>query len=539
MKTEEIKTKLVEILANAGLVYENFSVFPSSRKEFGDFSTNIFLKLKKTGNNISPEELIGLIEKNAWIKENFEKIEEKNGFLNFFLRDTQIYSVISEILSKKHLYGRSDSGKGKKVLIEFVSANPTGPLTIAHGRQAAFGEALSRILSFSGWQVTKEYYLNDCGRQMELLGISLKSFYLQNKGLSAEIPEDGYHGEYLKEIAKKIPDGCENKEVKFFEDFARCEILKMIQDDLKRFDVFFDNWFSESEIRRTGKVEKIINTLMKKGVVYEHDEALWFRSTLYGDDKDRVIRKKDMSYTYLAPDMAYHYEKIRRGYDLLINLWGPDHAGYIARIKAAISALDGSPDKLHIIIVQLTTLYRGKEKVSMSTRKGQFITLKQLMDEVGPDATKFFFLFRRADSHLDFDLEIAKKKTDENPVYYIQYAYVRAKHILAFAGEKGIGEKDITGADFSLLKEPMELDILKKLRMFPSVIEQAARTLEVSKIAPYILELSGMFHSYYQKFRVVDENIKTSCSRLALVQCLSIVMQTGLELLGISKPERM
>ncbi|MCM8764116.1 MAG: arginine--tRNA ligase, partial [Candidatus Omnitrophica bacterium] len=339
MKAEELKTKLVEILSDEGINYTNFNVFPSAKKEFGDFSTNIFLKINQEEKNISVENLIILIQNNGWMKENFEKIEEKNGFLNFFLKDTIVYSVINEILSKKQDYGRSYSGNKKKVLIEFVSANPTGPLTIAHGRQAAFGEALSRILAFSGWQVTKEYYLNDCGRQMELLGISLKSHYLKIRGISAEIPQDGYHGEYLKEIAKKLPDGYEKKEAEFFEDFAKQEIMTMIKDDLREFGVTFDQWFSEAELRKSGRVEKVIRVLEKKGLIYEKDAAIWFKSTLYGDDKDRVIRKKDRSYTYLAPDIAYHQYKINRGYDLLINLWGPDHAGYVARIKAAVSAL--------------------------------------------------------------------------------------------------------------------------------------------------------------------------------------------------------
>lgn len=539
MKPEELKAKLIEIISEKEIKYDDFSVFPSSKKEFGDFSTNIFFKIKKTHKDAVPVDIISILKADSWIKENFKKIEEKNGFINFFLKETQVYSVINEILEKKENYGRSDSGNQKKVLIEFVSANPTGPLTIAHGRQAAFGEALSRILAFSGWQVTKEYYLNDCGRQMKLLGISLKSSYLQNRGISSEIPEDGYHGSYLKEIAEKIPDGYENKDVSFFQEIAKQEILKMIKEDLERFNVFFDNWFSESELYNDNKIEKAIQILRDKNLIYEKDGAIWFRSTHYGDDKDRVVRKKDNSYTYLAPDIAYHQDKINRGFDLLINLWGPDHAGYVARIKAAVSALGFSPEKLHIIIVQLTTLYRGKEKISMSTRKGQFITLKELMDEVGPDATKFFFLFRKADSHLDFDLEIAKKKTDENPVYYIQYAYVRAKHILSFAKEKGIEEKDTLNAVLSLLNESIEIDILKKLKMFPDIVEKAARSLEVSKIANYVLELAGLFHSYYQKFRVVDENKNLSCARLALIKSFLIVIQTALELLGISQPEKM
>ncbi len=540
MKPHDLKVHLEKILSEAGYKIDRFNVFPAARKEFGDFSTNVAFKMQDPSQKKpDTKKIIHLIQQDEWIKENFEKIEEKNSFINFFLKDRLIYSTISEILSRKHEYGKSPYGQNKKILVEFVSANPTGPLTIAHGRQAAFGEAISRILSFSGYKVDREYYLNDCGRQMELLGISLKAHYLQMKGIPAEIPEDGYRGNYMKDIARKLPEGCENRDNVFFENVAREKILQTIKDDLKDFSVHFDRWFSEKHLRSSGSVEKIIEQLKKKEFVYRADGALWFRSTAFGDDKDRVLIKQDSSYTYLAPDIAYHADKIQRGYDMLINLWGPDHAGYVPRIKAAVAACGFSPEKLRIIIVQLTTLYRGKEKLSMSTRKGQFITLRQLMDEVGPDATKFFFLFRRAESHLDFDLELAKKKTEENPVYYIQYAFVRAKHIMMFARERHFTDDEVAGADFSLLKEEDEIEILKKLKNFPLTVEQSARTLEVSKIAHYILELAGAFHSYYQKFRVVDENRKVSCARLALVKCFLTVMHNGLELLGISKPEKM
>ncbi|HPP66510.1 MAG TPA: arginine--tRNA ligase [bacterium] len=540
MRPEELKKHLQEIFDKTGYSVNKFNVFSPDKKEFGDFSTNLAFKIKKsTSENPDINKIIHIIQQDKWIKTNFEKIEEKNSFINFFLKKNLLYSTIPEILFKKHRYGMSEYGQNKKVLIEFVSANPTGPLTIAHGRQAAFGESISRILSFSGYTVEKEYYLNDCGNQIKLLGLSLKTHYLRMKGLPADIPEDGYHGDYMKDIAARLPDGCENKDDVFFEDFAKEEILKTIKQDLKRFSVHFDRWFSEKELRSSGMVEKIIGYLEKKGFTYQADGAVWFRSTAFGDDKDRVLIKKDGTYTYLAPDIAYHADKINRGYELLINLWGPDHAGYVPRIKAAVAACGFSPEKIHIIIVQLTTLYRGKEKISMSTRKGQFITLYQLMDEVGPDATKFFFLFRKAESHLDFDLELAKKKTDENPVYYIQYAFVRATHIIAFGKENNLADEEISGADFSLLNTDREIEIIKKLKNFPLIVERATKTFEVSTISHYILELAGLFHSYYQQYRVVNENRQISCARLALVQCVYIVMRNGLDLLGISKPETM
>lgn len=512
-----------------------FNVFPAEKEEFGDFYTNIAFKIsekenpQKTGEKIkeeiSPE-----------LKEIIKKIEVKNGFINFFIDERVYKENLLKVIENGIDYLKEDIGKGRKVLLEFVSANPTGPLTIAHGRQAAFGESLFRILKFANFDVTKEYYINDRGRQMELLGESLKARYYQKQGKDYKIPEDGYMGEYLIEIAEKI-EKVEEKE-DFFTEFAYKEILKDIKNDLERFGVSFDNWVKESEFVKRGEVEKVIEFLKNRGFTYEKDGSVWFKSSLFGDEKDRVLIKSDGTYTYFATDIAYHKYKIERGYEILINIVGPDHHGYIPRLKASIQALGFDPENLIFLIVQLTTLYKGKEKLSMSTRKGQFISLKELMDEIGPDASKFFFLFRKADSHLDFDIEIAKKRSTENPVYYLQYAYVRLKHLIEFGKEKGY-EIKLEYFEPEILKEKEEIDIMKEIWKFDEVIRSVVKTYGVHLLAEYLLDISKKFHSYYQKHRIVSDDKKLTYNRLILVKGLLIIFETSLNLLNISLPERM
>lgn len=539
-----MREKILEILKKVieGKKYNlkgKFGVFPTEKKEFGDFATNIAFKIDMQGTppQIIAEEIVKTINKlNLNI---FEKIEIKNSFINFFLKNQEYQEIIKKILTQGTKYGSLDIGKNEKILIEFLSANPTGPLTIAHGRQAAYGEALSRVLKFAGYNVTKEYYLNDCGRQMDLLGESLKANYYKLKGENISIPEGGYEGSYLKDIAKNMPEQLKDTSTEFFTHFAQEQILNGIKKDLSDFGVYFDSWVRESSLRQNGKVEEIIEKLKLKNAVYEKEDALWFSSTSFGDDKDRVLKKQDGSWTYFAPDIAYHYEKIKRGFDSLIDIWGPDHLGYIPRLKAALKCFGFPDDKIRVIIVQLTTLYRGKEKISMSTRKGEFISLRQLMDEVGPDATKFFFLFRKAESHLDFDLQLAKKKTEENPIYYIQYAYVRCSHIIKFAAENGLSSRDFLEPDISLLNTDEEKEILKKITSFPEIIKQAGLNLQISILAQYLLEISDIFHSYYQKHRIVTSDKALSYARINLVKCILIILSNGLSLLGISLPENM
>lgn len=531
---EQIKDILKQVIKDTpeikGIEEKDIVVFPSAKEEFGDFYTNIAFKLKEKFP--SPKDAAEYLKEKI-LRLNppiIERIDVKNGFLNFFLSKEFYLSVVSDV-SKGDTSSLKPELEKKKVLIEFVSANPTGPLTIAHGRQAAFGEALSRVLKYTGYDVTKEYYINNAGRQIKLLGESLKARYLQMKGIDCPLPEGGYEGDYLIDIAKKVPD--ENID---FAQFAADCILEDIKGDLKRFGVEFDRWVSEIEFFKNGSVDKLLNEFEKKSLIYSAEGSKWFKSSAYGDEKDRVVIKSDGSYTYLASDIAYHKDKIERGYDILINIVGPDHHGYIPRLKAVVEALGFNPENLIFIIVQLTTLFRGKEKVSMSTRKGEFISLKQLMDEVGPDASKFFFIFRKADSHLDFDLELAKSQSTENPVYYLQYAYVRMKHIIEFAKEKNIEIKD---ADLSLLKEPEEISLAKYISKFPDTIEGVINSFGVHLLAEYLLDIAKLFHSYYHKHRVVGDDANISSSRLVLTKALLTVFSLSLNLLNISLPERM
>ncbi|MBN1445377.1 MAG: arginine--tRNA ligase [Candidatus Omnitrophica bacterium] len=513
---------------------EEILVLPAAREEFGDFYTNFAFKMVDSQNPSPQTAALYLKEKILSSAPDFiEKVEVKNGFVNFFLKRGVYLRMLSEISSGKSEIVNPFPAMGKKVLIEFVSSNPTGPLTVAHGRQAAFGESLARILKHAGFEVTKEYYLNDGGRQIKLLGESLRARYFRLKGEECAIPDEGYEGEYLIDIAKEVKD--ENIS---FGKFAADYIMAGIKKDLAEFNVNFDRWVKESDFLTGGMVEELLKILEGRGLVYSSEGATWFKSSAYGDEKDRVVIKSDGSYTYLAPDMAYHRDKIDRGYDMLVNIVGPDHHGYIPRIKAIVESFGFNPERLKFIIVQLTTLYRGKEKLSMSTRKGQFVSLRQLMDEVGPDASKFFFIFRKAESHLDFDLELAKKKSVENPVYYLQYAYVRMKHILKFAGENGIDVMNLN-PDMALLKEPEELSIARKLAFFPDTVESVVNTFGVHLLAEYLLELAKIFHSYYHKHRVVTENRELTAARIVLVSALLQVFSKALELLNISLPDEM
>jgi len=417
-------------------------------KQHGDLATNIAMKLASKF-RASPQELAMKIRgamnqglKGASLDRKIEKIEVKGpGFINLFLSSDSLHDVLSEIDEKKSKFGQSNKGEGKKINIEFVSANPTGPLSIAHGRQAAIGDSLANILEFTGHSVVKEYYINDEGNQIRILGESLKARVLELLGQrGVEFPGDGYKGDYVldiaREVIKKFGDKAQQKTLYFFSAYATRSILKMIKMDLKDFGVRFDKWFSQKRLDSKGEIEKTLGLLKERDFIYEKDGALWFKSTIFGDDKDRVVVKSTGEFTYIAPDIAYHKDKLNRGFDNLIDIWGPDHHGYIPRLKASIQALGYSKDTLSVLIIQLATLYRDGKPIPMSTRAGEFITLKEVMEEVGKDASRFFFLMRKRDSHLDFDLELAKKESPENPVYYIQYAYARISSILKFEKEK-------------------------------------------------------------------------------------------------------
>ncbi|MFA5394310.1 MAG: arginine--tRNA ligase [Candidatus Ratteibacteria bacterium] len=523
-------------------ITENDFIIPRERWQ-GELSTPVLIKAVAS---LSREELLkkfyGALENRAipFLK----KVEPiPPGYLNFFLQPQVLQRGLKTIIKNKG--GEiEDIGRGKKVLLEFVSANPTGPLTIAHGRQAAFGEALGRILSHSGYRVTKEYYLNDEGRQIDLLGESLKARCKMILGEELLIPKDGYQGEYLVPIAQKLvsefgPTVTE-KESGFFSRTAMREILEGIKRDLLDFGVAFDSYQSQRELTEQELVLETLRILDELGVTYVSEGALFLKTIPFGDDKDRVLRKKDGSYTYLAPDLAYHRIKFQNGYDLIINLWGPDHYGYINRLKAGVSFLGFNPEKIKIIIVQLTTLFRGEEKLKMSTRRGEFLPLSVLTEELSPDVTKFFFLSRKASSHLDFDLQLAKKDSAENPVFYLQYATARIASIFRFQQEKMPGAGlDPEQVDLSLLQEPEELELMLLLGRFGPSVLVAAQNLEPQILLVYLLSLVKTFHQYYQRCQIVGSDEKLTRARLFLVLGLENVLKKGFFLLNVYAPERM
>ncbi|MFA4991845.1 MAG: arginine--tRNA ligase [Candidatus Omnitrophota bacterium] len=533
-----------------GKVFPDARIDPSDvyldapkEKRFGDYSTNIAMRISKLIKK-PPMDAAAIvaaeIKNSAECSETIESVKiEKPGFINLYLKDGAVPSELKEILEAGDKFGGSSAGNGRKAQIEFVSANPTGPLTVAHGRQAAIGDSLARILGFCGYKVTREYYINDEGVQIQALGKSVKARLMELLGAKSDFPENGYKGQYVYDVAKRIKDSAADQDLSavsddFFMEEACEDIMRTIIRDLEDFGVHFDEWFSQKSLARTGKIEKTLDALRKKGFLFEQEGATWFRSTQFKDDKDRVVIKSDGSYTYVTPDMAYHREKFEKGYDKIIDILGPDHHGYILRIKAACQALGYDAGKLHIMIAQLVTLYRSGNLVRMSTREGEFITLREVMDEIGKDAARFFFIMRKVESHLDFDLELAKQKTMDNPVYYIQYAHARISSIIAFRGDEKTGMDNL-----SLLDKTEELDLIKKLAQYPKAIINAGENLEPYTLLAYLQELAGAFHSYYNSHRIVTEDSLLTEARLSLAKAVKTVLSSGLGLLGVSAPEKM
>ncbi len=528
---EKIKTVIIEILKNKLEIEEeiNFTVEIPKEEKFGDFSTNIAMvlskRLKKKPRDIA-ENIKQIIEENY--KNIFQKIEIAGpGFINFFISNNFWNSVFKEIFNLRENFFKFNLGNNIKVLVEFVSANPTGPLHIGHGRGAVVGDVIANILNFVGYDVVKEYYINDAGNQMKILGNSIKLRAIEIvENRKVNFPEDHYKGDYIIDIAKQIineyGNDVINKPVDFFTKFGIDKIMPQIIDDLKNFGVEFDNFFSEKSLFESGEVENIINFLKQKNALYEKENAWWLKVE---QDEDRVVIKSDGTYTYLASDIAYHKSKYERGFELLVNVWGADHHGYIPRIKSAIKHLGFDPEKLNIILVQMVNLLRGGKKVVLSTRAGNFVTLKEVVDEVGKDAARFIFMTRKSDAHLDFDLEIAKLKSNENPVYYVQYAHARICSILRQS------EMEPEPVE---LKEKEELMLLKKAIDLKHIIFVSAKNLEPHLLTYYLIELAGMFHSFYNKHKVLGNS-----SRLALVICVKNALKLGLDLLGVSAPEKM
>lgn len=518
----------------------------------GDFATTLPLSLAKIEKR-PPREIASILVSLLEGRSNaVEKVEIAGpGYINFFLTKDYWRQTLFEIHRQKEQYGKSAAEAGKKVQIEFVSANPTGPLHVAHGRAAALGDALARLLEAVGYQVDREYYINDVGGQMILLG---RSTYLRYRALFGEthtLPEEGYRGDYVVEIAKRLKaeagdrylEGPEASHLPFFIRYAYKAILSSIQDDLREFGVSFDRWFSEAEIYQEKEVGAALAFLKSRDMLYEKDGAQWVATMRFGDDKDRVAVRKNGRKTYFASDIAYHRNKLERGYDRLINIWGADHHGYIARMKAAVSAMGYRPGRLTVLLHQLVNLLRGGKPVKMSKRSGEFVTLRAVIDEVGIDATRFFFLMRRSDSSLDFDLELAKKASNENPVFYVQYAHARLCSIVRMAQARGWEvESVIRGVemkDLTLLTHPEEAALIKQLALYPDLITSAAAALEPHRITAYLQTLAGMLHRYYFDCRVITGDEALTKARLFLITAVRIVLGNGLRLLGIGAPEQM
>ena len=577
---QDLIKKCIQDLISKGILIEmppNVRLDHTKDNSHGDYATNIALMLSKQA-KMKPVDLAKIIVDQLEESSFINKIEIAGpGFINFFISDESSSSVVSEIIDQGALYGSSEIGQGKKVLLEYVSANPTGPLHVGHGRGAAYGATISNLLRAVGFKVDNEYYVNDAGRQMDILAVSIYLRYLSLCGENLRFPDNGYQGQYIKDIAQVIYDSSgeefykkldlifanvskdgseggdkeshidgliENSKSILGDSFRAIfqvgieSILGGIKSDLSEFGVVFEKWFSEQSLIDTGLSESCISKLKESEKVYEKDGALWFKTTNYGDEKDRVVVRDNGNHTYFASDIAYHFDKFERGYDKIINVWGADHHGYISRVKASIDALGHSPDKLEILLVQFANLYRGGSKVQMSTRSGSFVTLEDLRKEVGNDAARFFYILRKSEQHMDFDLDLAKSKTNENPVYYIQYAHARICSVFRQANEKEM-EVDHSQANLSLLTEGIEKNIIKELSRYKSVLESSAIQYEPHQLAYYLRDLSTHFHSYYNACKFIVEDKHLTQARFSLIHATRQILINGLSILGVSAPESM
>lgn len=539
---EQIKEMIKSALNELFIKFdpENIVVEVPKKREQGDFSTNIAMQLTKVlkdnPKNIA-EKIVEVLSKNT---NEIKTIEIAGpGFINIYLNDEYVFSGISNVIKQDENYGSSSIGKKEKVDIEFVSANPTGILHLGTARGAAYGSNLANIMSFAGYDVTKEYYINDAGNQIINLGISLKERYKGLCGLEENMPEDGYYGSEIIDIAKTIFDKYGNskldEDLEFFKKVAVDYLLNIIKTDLSNFGVTFDVWTSEKSIRAKGRIEESLKILDEKGLVYKKDDATWLKTTVYGDDKDRVLIKTDGSYTYLVPDIAYHLDKFDRGFDYLVDVFGADHHSYVSRLKASIEALGYDKDKLEVRLLQMVRLLRDGEIVKMSKRTGGNITISELVGEIGKDAARYFFATRSLDGQMDFDINLALKKSSENPFFYVGYANARICSILKDAKEKNI---DIC----TDIKEAIDIDskaLLLKVYEFTEVLASAALKKEPHLITNYVYELASMFHNYYGKHKILTDDIKMSEKRLGLIKTVGITITNALRLIGVKAPEKM
>ncbi len=540
-----IKQKIKEIISctlkELEIDFEDDKIvieIPKNRDN-GDFSSNIAMQLTRVlGDNPRniASKLVDVISKN----EKIEKVEIAGpGFINIYLKDEYVFSGIANIIKEEDNYGKSTIGNNEKVDIEFVSANPTGILHLGTARGAAYGSNLANIMSFAGFDVTKEYYINDAGNQINNLGISVKERYKGLCGEKENIPEDGYYGSEIIDIAKSIKDEYEDKKLdeglEFFKKIAVDYLLNIIKTDLANFGVTFDVWTSEKAIRAKGRIEESLKILEEKGLIFEQDGAKWLKTTVYGDDKDRVLVKADGSYTYLVPDIAYHLDKFDRGFDSLVDVFGADHHSYVSRLKASIEALGYDKDKLEVRLLQMVRLLRDGEIVKMSKRTGGNITISELVEEIGMDAARYFFGARSLDGQMDFDINLALKQSSDNPFFYVGYAHARISTILEDAKTKGLeintNIKNIIDADSKAL--------LLKVYEFTGVVETAAIKKEPHLITNYVYELASMFHNYYGKHRILTDDKVISSENLGLIKTVQITIKNALRLIGVSAPNKM
>jgi arginine--tRNA ligase len=545
---EQALIRAVEAAAAEGVLPEGAALPPvlleePPEKELGDFATNFAMQSARVFRQ-SPQKIAAVIRDRLtgdWL----DHAEVAGpGFLNLYLKKTVLSDTLRTVLAAGEEFGTLPPNGAPRIQVEYVSANPTGPLHVGHGRGAAVGSALVKLLRTAGYTVDSEYYVNDAGNQMNLLAVSVNARYLELLGKPVEFPENGYHGADIVETAQRIIDRDgdkylslpEEERLKLFQDVAYREKLAALEEDLADFGVTFDRWYSERTLHPDA-VRRVVDVLLERGTAYEKDGAVWLRSTDYGDDKDRVIFRDNGVPTYLAADIAYHDDKYRRGYGRLINIWGADHHGYVARVKASMAALGHDPEELTVLLLQMVSLYRDGALVKLSKRTGETVTLRELMEEVGVDAARYFFLMRSLDSQLDFDLDLATKKSNENPVYYIQYAHARISSIFRQADEAGISVRD--GAELELLTDETEIALIKKIAAYPEEIARAAAEFAPQRIARYSHELAGAFHSFYNKCRIVGQKPPLASARLALVLATGRVIRHSLSVLGVSAPEKM
>lgn len=553
---DELYDKVKDAIANAAITAglaarEELPVFVlevPKDKTHGDLATNAAMQLTKLAKK-NPRQIAEAIIANLDLKSaSIESAEIAGpGFINFRMDKSYLYPVIAQALEAGENFGRVNVGSGSRVQVEFVSANPTGSLHLGHARGAAVGDSLCNLLDFAGYDVTREYYINDAGKQVENLALSLDARYRQALGQEAEMPEDGYYGEDIIAFAKGLAEEKGDELLKlsdqerftFFRSFGLEKELDKIKRDLNRFRVGFDVWYSETSLYESGQVEEGLNALKASGHVYEEEGATWLSTMPFGDDKNRVLVKNDGSYTYLTPDIAYHRNKYARGFDRMINIWGADHHGYIPRVKAAMAALGNDPEKLTVLIAQMVSLFQNGEKMKMSKRTGKAVTMEDLMDEVGIDAIRYFFSMRSMDSHLDFDMDLAISTSNENPVFYVQYAHARICSIYRQAEEQGVAIPDSNSVNFSKLNSEAEFDLMRKIGELPQEIAEAAAQYAPHRLIRYVYEMAAQLHSYYRAERVITEDAEQTAARLALFGAVRVAIANVLRLVGVSAPERM